>query len=532
MHNLNTPKDADAIEAKAEGGPISRRGILAMGASVAAAGLGGATANAQAMGQDIVGGFNSGFGTTINGSPKQITVIGRSNTYVGRNVHWKNPELMLLRRISYGPRKSDLDEITARGYSAYLEEQLNPNSINDSVCENVVAARWPRVNSTFAQLQADDHIVAFNDLYHAFQYRAVYSKRQLLRKMTEFWVDHFNIEYTKPDLPVVVHFYKDVLQANALGTFKNLLHQVANHGGMMMFLDNYMNSSTQINVNFARELLELYTVGVNGGYTEDDIYATARVFTGWGIAWGPQVGYRQMFAYDNAKHIPGTQTIMGQAFPQGGKLQGDAVLDWLSMHPKTIDFVCDKLCMWFLGALPSPTMRSQLRTAWNATGGDLKSILRVILARQTILFAAPKIKRPMHYLASIFRALNESVYEEWIWQWALANANQRMFFWPQPDGYPDRNDTWAAGMVARLNVLMMMCSVADTPGRWSTDRFKDAGSTLSGTLTAIEREAFCGEYPTPDKIELTRMMKGKTINQTNVVAAVANALGSPSFQVF
>jgi len=521
---------------------ISRRGALVGGLVAAMSAVAGA-ANAQRRqagpqrgpvsrppnnngGMGGGGSYNGGLTTgPITYSGGLASGGGLSNPTVGVQRSWQDSDIRLLRRINYGPTPADVAEIKTLGYTAYLEKQMNPGSIDDSECEARVMQFSPYLYDSYLTLNQQPWWAMTGNWNDAVIVRSIYSKRQLQQRMLEFWVDHFYVDSVKVPGPVILDYYRSISQ-ECFGTFRELLKRSANHGAMMIYLDNLFSTATQINVNYAREILELHTLGVNGGYTESDIYQLADVFTGWSVVNEGQPNTNQ-FEFKSNMHTPGTRTIMQQSFPQSGKAQGDAVLDWLTTHPSTIRFIGNKLSRYFLGKDASEALLTRIQNAWGANG-DIKAVLREVLNKTEINNSVPKFKRPNHLIFGSIRQLGLNLtYISGIYAGHLVKMNMAPLKWSQPDGYPDVFEYWAGGMVRRIRFVQ---EINSNSGLF---QLMDVTPMLSmddaARVTEINSKLFLGELPVTDQVWIRRYLKGKSGHEA-MRSAISIAMSGSSYQ--
>ncbi len=365
------------------------------------------------------------------------------------------PEYTVLKRTSFGPHRDALESIDALGIDAYLEQQLDYTALDDSALEAEIAAKFPLT------LQSPDQlIVGFPDNIYAVatqmiaatQYRQMFSKRQLFELMVEFWSDHFNIHLINGLGPTLKPWDdQQVIRKHALGNFRDLLHASAKSPAMLFYLDNFFNQKTAPNENYARELMELHTLGVDGGYTEDDIKQVARCFTGWTIRFpGDPGGSYGEFQFAAAIHDNDAKLVLGQSIAAGGgQADGEQVLDILASHPSTARFIATKLCRRFIGDDPPQAAIDAVADAFTLSNGDIPTLLRTLFAQSAFLGEADsKITRPSEYLAALVRALApDTPYPPdngLLWFYAQNTLGQLPHYWPTPDGYPDRQDYWAS----------------------------------------------------------------------------------------
>ena len=371
-----------------------------------------------------------------------------------------DPLHTLLSRTGYGIRQADWDRAVALDYVGWLEEQLDP-ALDASQVEAEVALLFPRVAMSAAQLLADVQLTgspqrAATELRSAALHRQLASPRQLFETMVEFWGDHFNIAATgSPEGFYKVVDDRDVIRAHVFGNFGQMLHASARSLAMLYYLDNVSNRATGPNENYARELMELHTLGVDGGYTEQDVVEVARCFTGWtvtGVGQGAPV-----FAFVASRHDDGPKTVLGNLLPAGGGVgDGNAVLDLLATHPATARFLATKLCQRFIGDAPQSTAVDSVAAAFTARGGDLPTVMRALFGSAEFISSYDrKIRRPVDYLLACVRATGATVsngYQNSL-QARLTALGQMPFRWPTPDGYPDAFEDWvnAGAMLERWN---------------------------------------------------------------------------------
>ncbi len=312
----------------------------------------------------------------------------------------------LLDRITFGLTEAEMQRIAFMGYDGYLEYQLNPAAIDDSGLDARLA-NYTTLNMEPYQLYSQGTL-PLNELTQATILRSVLSNRQLYQRMVEFWTDHFNIDIKKEDCQYIKTVDdREVIRQYAMATFPQLLSASAHSGAMMVYLDNSMSSGTNPNQNYARELMELHTLGSGGGgYTQTDVQEVARCLTGWGIAGSQQGNLHGRFYYNAARHDTGTKVVLGNTIVNGGQQDGETVLQILSSHPACAQFIATKLCKFFWGYQPPQSLIDAVTQSYIGTGGDIKSMLRVILNKQTLMQGGLKFKRPYHLVCNVMRTLN------------------------------------------------------------------------------------------------------------------------------
>jgi uncharacterized protein (DUF1800 family) len=411
--------------------------------------------------------------------------------------------VLALNRMAFGPRPGDLAAFDAlpgatpqARLQSYVEQQLNPQTIDDSAfTTRLVSANFVTLNKSLEQLYADHivnnpfdmndpqywewYVLPVNELVEATFLRAVFSQRQLGEVLADFWHNHFNVYgYNESVAPVFVSYDRDVIRAHQLGNFRAMLEAVASHPSMLYYLDNYTSSDGGPNENYARELLELHTLGAENylgvldphtvpgfsqgepeGYVDNDVYEAARCFTGWRVdddiyEYEPGVGKTGAFLYYSSWHDRFNKLFMGRYLPhdQPAMKDGRDVLDILAAHPGAARYVCRKLCRRLVSDTPPETLvqnAAQVFIAQRDAPDQLKQVVRSILLSPE--FAASwgqKAKRPFEIAASLLRATgSEFTRLPDGLRWTYWMMGQPLFERQAPDGYPDRQESWANSMV-------------------------------------------------------------------------------------
>jgi uncharacterized protein (DUF1800 family) len=371
----------------------------------------------------------------------------------------------LLHRTTFGVRSGELESARQMGVDSWLDEQLHPERIDDSEVEARVAEMFPtlRLSSQelFDKAREDDdggYAVAW-ELKRATLYRALFSKRQLYEMMVEFWSNHFSMYHFKDDVAVLRTVDdREVTRPHALGRFRDLLLASARSPAMLFYLDNYTNVADGPNENYARELMELHTIGVDAGYTQRDVSEVARCFTGWTIDYREE-GTDGQFLFDPDSHDAGPKTVLGVAISGGdpGLLDGRRVLETLARHPSCARFIATKLCRRFVADTPPAALVDRAAATFKATAGDIRAVLRAILTSGEFAASAEqKLRRPYEFLVAALRAQGAVVSSDGLDQilWSLYPLGQVPFEWEPPNGYPDVGAAWANtnGLLNRWNL--------------------------------------------------------------------------------
>jgi uncharacterized protein (DUF1800 family) len=329
--------------------------------------------------------------------------------------------------------------------------------------------------------------------------RAVYSDRQLQEVLADFWFNHFNVDARKGrDRTFITEYERDAIRPHVLGSFRDLLGATAKSPAMLFYLDNWMsadpngphmemaqvfrrggrfatvqprmprlpppgakNARKGLNENYGRELMELHTLGVDGGYTQKDVTEVARAFTGWTIQM-PRLGGG--FAFDPRVHDPGQKVVLGHVIKAGGgESDGEQVLDILATHPSTAHFIATKLAQRFVSDTPPPALVDRAAERFRKTNGDLREVLRTILTSEEFLSPdahGAKVKTPFEFVASALRTTGTEVDVNNAVQYVrgLQQLGEPLYMCQPPTGYSDKADAWVntGALVNRMNFALRL----------------------------------------------------------------------------
>jgi uncharacterized protein (DUF1800 family) len=491
--------------------------------------------------------------------------------------------LHLLDRVTFGPRPGDVEAVDRMGVPAYLDLQLHPDRIDDSRLEARLA-EMPTLTVS-PQTIAEDYVKPAElerrrrlaeatgaraapgtprppepesfkrerevlvELSAQKILRAACSERQLQEVLVDFWFNHFNVFVGKgADRLYVGDYERSVIRPRVLGRFRDLLGAVARSPAMLFYLDNWMSvdpsgvhppgmsarrppgpvarpavARAGLNENFARELMELHTLGVDGGYTQHDVIEVARCFTGWTIDKPASGGG---FLFDPRRHDEGRKVVLGHVIePGGGERDGEQVLDVLAASPATARQVATELARRFVSDDPPRVLIDRVAARFLATGGDLREVVREVLTSPEFDSAAAqaKLKTPLEFVASALRATNARIDDA-----APAVNELRVLGMPvygclPPTGYVDRADAWvtAGSLLDRMNFASALVS----------NRLRDISVDLpalaGSTDPAVARASLVDQILGPDVSPGTASVLAR---QTALSGVAALALGSPDFQ--
>jgi uncharacterized protein (DUF1800 family) len=445
----------------------------------------------------------------------------------------------VLNRLGFGPKPGDVERVRRMGLRQYIEQQLNPERISDTRAEDRVSnltslrmsvdkvyeqypdpqqlARQLGVRPNQAPNEADQararaqiqEYMMDNRLQRPQQLlqqlvsnkvqRGVYSERQLQEVLTDFWFNHFNVYWDKgADRWLTTDFEVNAIRPNSLGKFKDLLLATAQSPAMLFYLDNHLSSvpdtrlenalrnrpnnanarrRSGINENYARELMELHTLGVDGGYTQKDVTEVARALTGWTIDQPRNSG---KFIFRPAMHDRGEKEVLGHKIPANGGIQdGLRVIDILGNHPSTARFISTKLVRRFVSDNPPQSLVDKVAATYTKTDGDIREMLRTIFFSDE--FMSPeaygqKMKTPLEYVVSSIRALDGETTGGQQLARTIAQMGQPLYQYQAPTGFPDRADHWMSdgALIARLNFAITLTSGRIPDTRVNLNEFKDA----------------------------------------------------------
>jgi uncharacterized protein (DUF1800 family) len=365
--------------------------------------------------------------------------------------------------------------------------------------DRLLAEFPPDQREAFLAMSAPVSVVV-SELQQAKLLRALYSERQLQEVMTDFWFNHFNVYLNKDsDQYLVTAYERDVIRAHALGKFKDLLVATAQSPAMLFYLDNWLSMGPKspaavaankakpgqavsgLNENYGREIMELHTLSVNGGYTQNDVTELARVLTGWTIQ---PLEQGAAFQFDPKKHDPGDKVLLGQTVPENGVNEGMQVLDMLAHHPNTAKFIAKKLAMRFVADDPPPALVDRLAQKFLSTDGDIREILRTMFKSPE--FCSPKayrakVKTPFEFVVSSLRATGTDLSNPGPLLGTLNRMGMPLYQMVPPTGYSMTESTWmnSEALLDRVNYALAL-----TNGQVGGTNF-DAGRLLAlGTLTS------------------------------------------------
>ncbi|QKK03769.1 MAG: DUF1800 domain-containing protein [Pseudomonadota bacterium] len=362
----------------------------------------------------------------------------------------------LVDRITFGASRPALEQAESMGYEAFIDWQLDNESIDDGPLEALLAEHLPTLflsTDELAELvrDSDNPQRIFRELVTGTLIRQAFSQQQLYQRMVEFWSDHFSVAAAAGVSGLLKAVEdREVIRPLAMGRFERLLQADARSPAMLYYLDNFNSTAEGPNENYARELLELHTLGVDGGYSEADIKETARIFTGWTIRRPAS------FRFNPRTHDWGAKHVLGHHFAPAGEAEGTRLLNVLASHQATARHIATKLARRFVADQPPEALIEDVVDEFLASGGNTRAVLRRLLLHPiTREQPALKLRRPNEFVLGVLRSLEarpdgrllRELFE------GLRSAGHVPFAWPAPDGYPDVSSYWQSttGFLMRFN---------------------------------------------------------------------------------
>ena len=486
----------------------------------------------------------------------------------------------VLNRLGFGPTSDTMERVRRMGIAAYVDEQLHPDRLADAALLPKIAALTTLTKSSrelaeeyflpaqrlrreqqrtrsemairrgmekteppVAEPRAGDlrlQRLPLAELMQQKVLRAAASERQLQEVLVDFWFNHFNVFAGKGQVRTYIAEYeRDAIRPHVLGRFRDLLGATARSPAMLFYLDNWQSAAAPvpakrgaqsqgrrrgINENYARELLELHTLGVDGGYTQKDVQEVARAFTGWTIDNPRQGG---PFRFEPRLHDEGEKVVLGHRIaPGGGQRDGKQVLDILARHPSTARFVATKLARRFVSDDPPPPLVARAAAEFTRTDGSIRETVRAVLTSAEFTAAAAwraKTKTPFEYVVSAVRALDREIQPERLVQ-AVRELGMPLYGAQAPTGYADRAEAWvnSGALLNRMNFALALAGSNGDTGRTDGRRRRLAPAAADPSAAELMTVALAGDISAATATTIARA--------ATPAQAVALTLGSPEFQ--
>ena len=516
--------------------------------------------------------------------------------------------LHVLNRLAFGPTPGDLDRVTRMGTPAWIAEQLHPErlALPSFLVDQLATLRTPNETqrelvASYREMQKEAKeakqaetasadgkkpgteeggerrkqiATIYLEAGEERLLQALNSPRQLEEVLVDFWFNHFNVYEGKGLVRVLTESYeREAIRPHVLGRFRAMLGATAKHPAMLFYLDNWLSVApgyqprrgggaaakpSGLNENYAREVMELHTLGVDGGYTQQDVTELARILTGWTMV--PQQPRKRrfvngqdavasnhgdsIFGFDPARHDDGSKTWLGHSVAPGGQMEGEYALDVLARHPATAKHIATKLARRFVADDPSPALVARLTQRFLDTDGDLRAVMQSLV--DSLEFRDPrpaKFKTPYQYVLSSVRATGITTTNVRPLMATLTQLGQPLYGCQTPDGWHDTEADWLNpnAITQRVNFATALAS-----GRLPLQRVDDPSAPAGANgMTAMERQtdramnkdmAVEGSTPPVDAAALLATLGPAISDKTRAAVAgsppplrAALVLGSPDF---
>lgn len=460
-----------------------------------------------------------------------------------------------LNRLGFGPRPAEVERVRTMGVERYLQEQLAPESIPEPPFLTERLAQLETLNLGPIELhrrydpakQRQNQMMMgaaaqpvnqlsspVNQAQQARLLRAIYSSRQLQEVMVDFWYNHFNVSYRKGlDTIWAGAYEQQAIRPYALGKFRELLGATARHPAMLFYLDNWRNTAPDspgahenfkgLNENYARELMELHTLGVEGGYTQQDVLSLTKILTGWGLCRLAQPENEDGFCFYPQRHDSSDKVLLGQTIRGGGIDEVERVLDLLASHSATAKHISYKLAQYFVSDQPPASLVDRLSKQFLETDGDIRSVLNTLFHSSEfwdVQAFGKKFKTPYQYVISAIRATGLEVDESYAIYPLIQRQGMPLYGCDSPDGYKNTQEAWLSpdAMIRRLGLAAVLAQ-----GRFPP------------TSTDPKLNVFTPGQPLDPQV-LAKTLGNKLLNRTEQAIAASHSdlrtallLGSPEF---
>jgi uncharacterized protein (DUF1800 family) len=515
--------------------------------------------------------------------------------------------LHALDRLGFGPRPGQVEQIKRTGLEDWIQAQLHPENIPDPVVDArlaqypalalgaaalldqyppqdiaakrlgikveeyqkrvQVAAKQPGASTS---LPFKDPNQILNELMEAKLVRAIYSERQLAEQLSDFWFNHFNVFLCKDlDRWYLIPYERDAIRPRVLGKFRDLLEATAKSPAMLFYLDNSSSADPQafdrlklrpvrtlpeeklpplgpkrgLNENYGRELMELHTLGADGGYNQEDVVEVARAFTGWTIESQREV---PAFYFDERIHDPDPKRVLGKKIKAGGIKDGEEVLDLLAKNPHTAHHIALELAQHFVSDDPPAALVDRMAKTFEKSKGDIRAVMTAMIDSPEFWSRAAfraKVKTPFELVASTARALGADVDRPLpLAQW-VSRIGEPLYQCLTPNGYSDKAAAWvsAGALLNRMNFAVALTGNKVRGSQVDINSLvgSDAGTNAELAFERVESEFLAGQLSDSTRATLEKEMTEPRIlgaklddpvTQVNVGLIIGMVLGSPEFQ--
>ncbi len=431
----------------------------------------------------------------------------------------------LLNRLAFGPTLEEVSHVKTIGVERYIAEQLDPNSTPepaelrwrlaqlDTLKLNPVqlrqlygplrSLRGFKPNPELEKAQRERVRIILRDASEARILRAVLSPRQLHEVMVDFWFNHFNVFSGKGmDDVWIGNYEQEAIRPFVLGRFRDLLFATTKHPAMLVYLDNALSTAPGspgargrqkgLNENFAREVMELHTLGANGGYTQEDVVTLARVLTGWGVNSPDARAFPEYAAvFEGARHDYSPKVFLGHPLQLRGKAEGEEALDILARSPATAHHIAFELAQYFVADEPPTGLVERLAARFLETDGNIREMLKTLFASNEFWDSKrAKYKTPYQFVISAVRAAGVSLGSVRPLLGAMDQFGMPLFGCLTPDGYKNTEDAWLSPDATTRRITFATALVRGSPGAVDDAHLEAIyGSALSEETRAVINES-------------------------------------------
>ncbi|HEY7118862.1 MAG TPA: DUF1800 domain-containing protein [Tepidisphaeraceae bacterium] len=457
-------------------------------------------------------------------TPETVVLSGPPLTEHEKVVH-------VLNRLSFGWRPGEIEEVEkAGGWEKWVKAQLEPDKIDDSKTDAMIAKRYPFMRQTMLDLSGEyprnaEQTQLRKQFRESVLMRAVYSKRQFKEVMCEFWRNHFCVDtpdndetsraFTAPD------YEQKVIRANVFGTFKQMLFASATHPAMLEYLDNFKSRANNWNENYAREVMELHTLGADRSYNENDVLELSKILTGWTF----DKGYH--FTYRDDWQQPGSKSWRGMRIGQG-YAGGEQALYTLATDRYTADFISFKLCRYLVNDNPPASLVKKVASTFISSGGDLPKVYAAIINSpeftQRYNYRA-KFKTPFEFTVSALRTTDATIEDGKATLDTLSKMGEPLYNSKDPTGYYDQAEAWrdAGVLTSRWDYAWKLLNDRVPGVHVSSDFIKSFSGLQGKALHERMIETLIGSDIGTRTLDVLR-------KETNLPEMISILMGSPSFQ--
>ena len=466
-----------------------------------------------------------------------------SQQLVGPPLSDREKVMHVMNRMAFGPKQGDVEKVLLEGgmtdqWKGWVTSQMKPESIDDSELEKDIVKRFPEAKMSVAEIYKkypyeqggrgawrepgkilQDEVVT----------RAIYSNRQLQEVLAEFWRNHFTVDISSGEQKTrswaATNYEATVIRPHLFGKFKDMVFQSAKHAAMLDYLDNQLSRANNWNENYARELMELHTVGVDRGYTDFDVIELSKVLTGWQYEKGSYD-----FKFNDGIHQGGAKKVMGVTIKPGYE-GGEQAIYYLATHKYTANFIATKLCKYFVNDAPPPALISRVESVFLSSKGDLPKVYEAIFMSPEFLDRGnfrSKFKTPFEFVISANRAVDAKVESARKANLVLQKMGQEVYMCPDPTGYYDRSEAWldAGVLTARWDYALSLTR-GGIDGIVPSEKVfaKHKSKKVDDLYKDIVRELICDDIG--DK---TRQVLKEAADEGDIKRMYSVLIGCPSFQ--